>query len=146
MNITEYLGVALASTIKFVGGPIAGVALKLTWWGTALASTTGMMFTVIIIIYGGGVFSYLSQKLGNKKPRKKFTTTIKFGVKVKRKLGLWGISFLTPLLFTPILGSFLVLAFRYNKLEIIYKMTVCGFFWGAIQFFVFQSIGNYITK
>ncbi len=142
MNFTKYITIALASTIKFVGGPLAGVLAKVSWWETAIASTIGMLFTVTIIVYGGSFLEKIYSRFAKPKKRKKFTTSIKFGVKVKKKLGLWGISFLTPLLFTPILGSYLALAFKFNKLEIILKMTVCGLFWGSIQTLLFQILGK----
>jgi hypothetical protein len=58
----KYLSVALASTLKFFGGPIAGVMLKLTWIETALCSAVGMMFTVFVLTYLGGAIRNLIQK------------------------------------------------------------------------------------
>ncbi len=133
----SYLKVAAASTIKFFGGPILGRIENLSWWETAISSTFGLMFTVIIVIYAG---EYLQQfllnvkwKIGKERPRKTFSRTTRTGIKVKNKLGLWGIAFLTPLIFTPIVGSFLSLAFRFPKPQILVKMFICGLFWGAIQ-------------
>jgi hypothetical protein len=133
-RFSKYLAVISASTIKFVGGPLAGIAMSLKWWETAICSAAGMMITVTVIVYGGNVLSLL--KIGSfksKKPKKIFTKTTRLGIKVKSSLGLWGISFLTPLLFTPIVGSFLAISFKYPKFEIFSKMLVCGLFWGVIQ-------------
>ena len=107
LKLSEYLAVAVAATIKFVGGPIAGVAFNLKWWETTLFSAIGMMITVILVIYGGGFLGNLIQKFRSEKPRKIFSKTTRIGVKVKSKLGLWGIALLTPFIFTPIVGSFL---------------------------------------
>ncbi len=134
----SYLKVAAASTIKFFGGPILGKIENLSWWETAISSTFGLMFTVIIVIYAGEYLQrfihYVRKYLGkDDRPKKIFTRTTRTGIKVKNKLGLWGIAFLTPLIFTPIVGSFLSLAFRFPKFQIIIKMFICGLFWGAIQ-------------
>lgn len=143
----SYVKVAAASTIKFFGGPILGRIENLSWWETAISSTFGLMFTVIIVIYAG---EYLQQlllnvkwKIGKERPRKVFSRTTRTGIKVKNKLGLWGIAFLTPLIFTPIVGSFLSLAFRFPKPQILIKMFICGLFWGAIQAEVVILFGDF---
>jgi hypothetical protein len=144
LRFSKYLAIASASTIKFVGGPIAGVAFKVSWWEAAICSTFGLMFTVILIIYGGGLLQTVLKKFSKNKPKRIFTKNTRIGVKVKNKLGLWGIAFLTPLIFTPIVGSFLSLSFRYPKNEILYKMFICGLFWGAIQYGFFYYLGSFI--
>ena len=142
LKLSEYLAVAVAATIKFVGGPIAGVAFNLKWWETTLFSAIGMMITVILVIYGGGFLGNLIQKFRSEKPRKISSKTTRIGVKVKSKLGLWGIALLTPFIFTPIVGSFLALNFRFKKSEIVWKMLLCALFAGFIQtcFFYFMKI------
>lgn len=143
IRITEYIAVAFASTLKFVGGPIAGLALNLAWWETSLFSAIGMMLTVFLVIYGGGFLKKIVKTFKKNKPSKIFTRSNRTAVKVKTKLGLWGIAFLTPFIFTPILGSYLALSFRFNKVEIIWKMFVCGLVAGTIQtlfFYFFRDL------
>ena len=137
LKISEYIAVAFAATIKFVGGPLAGVAFKLTWWETTIFSAIGMMVTVFLVVYGGDILSNLIKRFRGKKPKKIFTRTTRMAVRVKLKLGLWGIAILTPFIFTPILGSFLALHFRFNKVEILWKMFVCALFAGFVQFLAF---------
>jgi uncharacterized membrane protein len=144
--ISEYIAVALASTFKFVGGPVAGISLGLSLIETTLCSAAGMMVTVFLITYGntfGGKLldSSLMRKWKESslfkrwapKERKRFTRMNRLGVKVKSKLGLWGLAFLTPFLFTPILGTFLALRFRFPINEILSKMLICGLVAGFIQ-------------
>lgn len=150
--ISEYIAVALASTFKFVGGPVAGIAMGLSWVETTICSTVGMMVTVLLITYGSSVVKRFSsfkwfqvfvaflrrlaplRWLKNLfRPRKLFTRTTRMAVKVKNRLGLWGVAFLTPFLFTPILGTFIALSFRFPKREILHKMLVCGLVAGFLQ-------------
>jgi hypothetical protein len=133
LELTKYISVALAATIKFFGGPLAGFAFKMSWWATAICSTVGLMLTVALVIYGGDLIKNLTAKFGSNKPKKIFTKMSRMAVKVKMKLGLWGIAFLTPLIFTPIVGSFLCLSFKFSKPQIMFRMLVCGLFWGSIQ-------------
>ena len=150
--IAEYIAVALASTFKFVGGPVAGIAMGLSWVETAVCSTIGMMVTVLLIVYGSGMikracsFQWFQKLVTSVKalrsfrwfknlfrPRKLFSKTTRMAVKVKNRLGLWGVAFLTPFLFTPILGTFIALSFRFPKREILHKMLVCALLAGFLQ-------------
>jgi hypothetical protein len=131
-KISIYIGIALASTVKFVGGPLAGVALSENWTITALLSAAGMMISVLCVLFLGQYFLKLAAYF-RKGQAKKFTKTSRYAVKTKQRLGLWGIAFLTPFIFTPILGSFLSLSFKYPKSEIITKMLICGVFAGYVQ-------------
>lgn len=149
--VSEYIAVALASTFKFVGGPVAGMAMGLSLLETTLCSAAGMMLTVFLITYGSNLLKRLSsfrwfinfirslsslswvKKIFGKKPRKVFSKTTRLAVTVKSRLGLWGVAFLTPFLFTPILGTFIALSFRFPKREILEKMLVCGLVAGFLQ-------------
>jgi len=152
--VSEYIAVALASTFKFVGGPLAGIAMGLSWLETAVCSTAGMMLTVFLITYGSSLLKRFSsfgwfqrltaffrnpgtfaglKKIFRKKPRKLFSKTTRLAVSVKSRLGLWGVAFLTPFLFTPVLGTFIALSFRFPRREIVQKMLVCGLLAGFLQ-------------
>lgn len=145
LRLSEYLAILLASTIKFVGGLLAGVAFKLSWWETSIFSTLGMMITVTLVIYGGEIVAKFLARFGSKKPKRKFTKVTRIAIKVKSSLGLWGIALLTPFIFTPILGSFLALHFRFNKVEILWKMFLCGLFAGAVQTWFFYFVKSWFV-
>jgi uncharacterized membrane protein len=136
MEVAKYLSVIFASMIKFFGGPLTGLALKITWIETAVCSVIGMMITVALITFFGGyiqqLFTRIFQK-GEPKKKKKFTRTNRLAIRIRRKFGLNGISFLTPILFSPIGGAVLALAFRYPKRNIMLSMLVSACGWGIIQ-------------
>jgi uncharacterized membrane protein len=136
MEVAKYLSVVFASMIKFFGGPLTGLALKITWFETAICSVVGMMITVALITFFGDYiqrfFTRLFQR-GEPKKKKKFTRSNRLAVRVRRKFGLIGISFLTPILFSPIGGAILALAFRYHKRDILLNMLLSACVWGVIQ-------------
>ncbi len=136
MEVAKYLSVIFASMIKFFGGPITGVTLKITWIETAVCSVIGMMITVALVTFFGDyiqrVFTRIFQR-GEPKKKKKFTRSNRMAIKIRRKFGLNGISFLTPILFSPIGGAILALAFRYEKKNIMLSMLVSACAWGIIQ-------------
>jgi hypothetical protein len=125
----KYLSVALASTLKFFGGPITGVILELTWIETAICSAIGMMFTVFLLTYVGGGIQALIKK-HRKSPPKKFSRTNRIAVNIWKKFGIIGIAFLTPPLFTPIFGPILAVAFRVPRSSIFLWMTASAIIWG----------------
>jgi hypothetical protein len=125
----KYLSVALASTLKFFGGPITGVILKLTWIETAICSAIGMMFTVLVLTYiGGGIQGFIKKR--RKSKPKKFTRTNRIAVNIWKRFGIVGIAFLTPPLFTPLFGPILAVAFRVPKHSIFMWMSLSAIVWG----------------
>jgi uncharacterized membrane protein len=127
--LLKYLSVALASTLKFFGGPIAGVVLKLSWIETAICSMIGMMFTVFVLTYVGKGIQSLSKKYRKSKSRK-FTKTNRIAVNIWKRFGIIGIAFLTPPLFTPIFGPILAVAFKVPRAAIFLWMFVSASIWG----------------
>ena len=73
LRLAEYITVAIAATLKFVGGPIAGAALQLKWWETTLSSAIGLMITVFTVIYGGEIIKKIVKSFRKDKPRRIFT-------------------------------------------------------------------------
>jgi hypothetical protein len=125
----KYISVALASTLKFFGGPITGVILDLTWVETALCSIAGMMFSVLVVTYvGKAIQAYLAKR--RKAQPKKFSKTNRMAVRVWKKFGIVGIALLTPPLFTPIFGTVLAVAFRVPRMSIFLWMTISALGWG----------------
>ena len=136
MEVAKYLSVVFASMIKFFGGPLTGLALKITWFETAVCSVIGMMITVALITFFGDYIQKFLTKLfqrGEPKKKKKFTRSNRLAIRIRRRFGLIGISFLTPILFSPIGGAILALAFRYEKRAIMLNMLLSACVWGIIQ-------------
>jgi len=125
----KYLSVALASTLKFFGGPIAGVVLKLTWIETAICSAIGMMFSVFVLTYVGGAIQGFIKKR-RKTPPKKFSRTNRIAVNIWKRFGIIGIAFLTPPLFTPLFGPILAVAFKVPRPSIFLWMSASAIVWG----------------
>jgi len=131
--------------IKFIGGPLTGLSLDITWVETAICSVIGMMITVILVIFFGDYIRTLWGRFFKSKNKKKiFSKSTRLAIRVRRKFGLVGISFLTPILFSPIGGAILALAFRYHKKEILLNMLLSACVWGVIQSLFFYYAKEYI--
>lgn len=129
--LLKYLTVFLSSTIKFVGGPIAGLATGLSWVETSLFTAMGMMATVLLFtLLGKPMRSLLQRTLWRK--QKRFSRRNRRFVKIWRKWGIQGVSFLTPLLLSPLGGAILANAFGGRKKDIIIYMLISAIFWGFV--------------
>ncbi len=130
--IAKYISVALASTLKFVGGPLMGVALGLSWVETAACTVFGMMFSVTIAMSAGEAMMRLKRRF-LKKPPRCFSRRTRLAVRVWRRTGLAGIAFLTPLFLTPIGGTALAISFRAGRLAIWLAMLGSAIGWAILQ-------------
>lgn len=142
-DILKFLTVFLLSSIKFAwlgvpGSIAAGYSFLQSVCVTTAGGWTGVVF-----------FSYLSEwlikktkaittKITKKKPKKKFTLTNKFVVRVKRTLGLAGIALLTPPLLSHPVGVFFAIRYYKDKRRVISYMMVSTLFW-SITLFVFYK-------
>lgn len=139
--LAKYLTVLLSSTIKFVGGPIAGLATGLSYVETALFTALGMMTTVLVFtLLGNSLRQFLQRTIW--KNKKRFTRRNRRFVYIWKRWGLLGVSFLTPIILTPVGGALLANLFGGPKKQIILYMMVSAFFWGfAISGIFFSARG-----
>lgn len=127
----KYGTVIVASMFKFVIGPTTGIFAGLTIVETALLSTLGMMSSVVVFSYGGAAardwwfttFRH-DRKLFSPRNRKIVRFYVKWGIK--------GLSFLTPVVFSPIVGTLLAVSFGEDKIKIIRFMLLSALFWGFV--------------
>jgi uncharacterized membrane protein len=132
MQVAKYFSVVLASMIKFIGGPLSGVALGLSWLETVACTTLGMMVSVIAITYAGAAIQALWSRFRPQTP-KRFTRRTRLAVRVWKRAGMAGIAFLTPLILTPIGGTILAVSFRVKPGQLLLYMFVSGLLWAVIQ-------------
>ncbi|AQG81591.1 hypothetical protein [Spirosoma montaniterrae] len=132
MSVARYVSVILASTIKFVGGPLSGAALGLSWFETALCTMLGMMLSVVAVVYAGAALQALLQRYRTKPPQR-FTRRTRLAVRIWQRSGMAGIALLTPLILTPIGGTALAVSFRVPRPTILLYMLVSAILWAIIQ-------------
>ncbi len=132
MPFAKYVSVVVASTIKFVGGPLSGAALGLTWLETAACTTLGMMLSVVVIAYAGAALQTLRRRY-RAQPPKRFTKRTRFAIRIWQRFGLAGIAFLTPLILTPIGGTALAVSFGVERAKLLLYMLISGVLWAIVQ-------------
>ncbi len=132
MQFAKYISVILASTIKFIGGPLAGLAFRLSWIETAACTVIGMMVSVLAVSFAGEVLFRLSQRF-RKAPPRRFTRRTRMAVRIWKRSGMVGIAFLTPLILTPIGGTAVAMSFNVSRFKLIIYMLISALFWAIIQ-------------
>jgi hypothetical protein len=141
MQFARYASVIIASTIKFVGGPLSGLALGLSWLETAVCTVLGMMISVVVITYAGAAIQALRDRYRPSTP-KRFSRRTRLAVRIWRRSGLLGIALLTPLLLTPIGGTALAVSFRVNRIKLLVYMLGSALFWATVQTLALYQLPN----
>ena len=128
MDLASYVSVALTSAIKFIGGPILGAALRLSWVETTLSTIAGMMSAVVIVTFvGRAIQRWLRQRSTSKS--KLFSKRTRMAVNIWKRFGIIGIACLTPLFFTPIGGTLIALSFKVPPRQLLLPMLFFATFW-----------------
>ena len=128
---TKYLAVYLSSMVKFIAGPVAGLATGLSYWESALFSMFGMMSTVLILtLLGPKMRNWVKHRF--MRNSKLFSKRSRRFVKIWKRWGIFGVCFLTPLLLTPIGGAILANAFCGDRQKILLSMLASADFWGFL--------------
>jgi dipeptide/tripeptide permease len=134
-QIAKYASVFFGSMIKFILGPITGLLTGLNFFETFMLTMAGMMTSVVI-------FSFVGRKVGQSllkkyyKPAKsKWTAKIRIWV---FKHGVYGIAFLTPIIFSPIIGTLLASSITFSRSKLLISMLLSAIFWSfAINIFFY---------
>ncbi len=148
-SLSKYAVTALGSTIKFIGGPLAGLGSQLNYWETYLCTVVGMMITVTLLSYiGTPARQWIADKLQSKRKKQKkvFTKRNRRIVKVWKQYGMKGVAFLTPLLLTPPGGTLIAISFGEQRKKIVLYMFISAVVWGAILTAVVYLLGDQVIK
>ena len=130
---------------KIIFGPTMGYAAGLSPLLTVIITVSGMMTTVLL-------FTFFGEKVREKilrrylKPKKVFTPKNRRFVKIWRKYGELGISFLTPILLSPPGGSIIAMALGGSRKKTIGYMFLWSVVWSTIITYTFYYAGDEIRE
>lgn len=141
----KYISVYFFSMFKFIAGPITGLATGLGMWETSLFTVLGMMTTVIALTHLG---TLLREKVIKRyfKPSKRFSKRNRKFVFIWKQYGIFGVSFLTPVLFSPIVGTLLITSIGgfHQRTRLYAFMLFSGSFWGVILTFIVYQLKYFV--
>lgn len=132
-TIAKYFSVYFLSMLKFIAGPLTGFATGINFFETCIFTVLGMMTSVFLFSYFGKLLreKILKRFFINKK---RFTRKNRQFVSIWKSYGMFGISFLTPVLFSPIGGTVLItsLGGMSHKRKLFGYMFFSACFWSVI--------------
>lgn len=122
-----------------------GYAAGLSPLLTVIITVAGMMTTVILFSFIG---EWVRETILRKyiKPKRVFTKRNRRFVKIWRKYGEIGISFLTPILLSPPGGAIIAMALGGSKKKIIAYMFLWSIFWSTILTYTFYFSGDALRQ
>ena len=135
MDIAKYSAFFLLSMVKFLFTPFGGPAAGLSYFETYLSCTFGALLSSTIFYFMAEYF--LKKSLEKKiklleqaqasgkeiKSSKKFTSTNKKIIRLKKTLGVFGITFLGPLILSIPVGTIIVAKF-FGKQRFTYPLLL----------------------
>lgn len=131
-QLATYALILFSSSLKFIFGPTIGLAANVHWVITSLLTASGMMLSVFTFtFFGEKIKAFYDSRFGKSK-KQVFTKRNRQFVRIWNKYGIIGVSLLTPIIFTPIGGTLLVVALGGQKPEIFKYMTISAFFWAFV--------------
>ena len=142
-EILKSIPVFLSAMLKFILGPIGGYAARLHIVTTILVTVAGMMTSVI-------AFTYFDEWIRTRvldrlfPNRKKITVPNPKLAAIWKKFGLAGIAALTPLILTPIGGTFLAVSNGSPRKKIIVYMLISAAAWSVIFSVIIYFFGRHV--
>lgn len=134
---SKLITIFLFSIVKYGLGLFTAINLDTGILPSILANLAGGAIGLLIFINFGSFITkkYYALRYKNK-VYQKFNNWNRFLVKVRRSMGLWGISILSPILLTLPVGAMLALQITSNKTKIFIYMFSCCILWSSIFFFL----------
>jgi hypothetical protein len=136
VTLLKYLTIIGLSALKFVFGPIFGIANDLSIPMIIVCTTLGMMTTIYLFTFFGDQIRNFFKRF--KKDQRVFTKKSRRFVRLWRKFGLKGMCLLTPLVLTPPGGGLLVNILGSKKKLILKWMWISAILWSTIVTFVIK--------
>jgi uncharacterized membrane protein len=145
--LSKYLVVIGSSMLKFILGPITGFPLGMTYLETYACTVAGMMATVLLLTYLGlPIRQWVAKHWASRSQRKTFTPRNRRIVRIWTRYGMKGVAFLTPLLFSPPLGTLIAVSFGERPDRIVGYMLASAIFWGALLTGMVRLLGTQVVE
>jgi hypothetical protein len=156
-EVGKLIGVALLASVKFLFSPFAAQGMHLTFWESLLATTVGGIAGILVFGLIGElitdkwanimgfffqVFTSRNKEEARRYARRKFKPKNRFIVKVKHRLGLFGLALITPCMISIPFGAIACMAFfNHRRKEVFVYLFLSLGFWSLLL-----NVGAYFLK
>lgn len=143
----KVLEVALIASVKFLFAPFEAERYGFSWGQSFCMTTVGGIVGILLFALVGdnisawwrhftalikSIFIRRPAEVIERRPRKKFTRTKKFIVRIKMKFGLAGIAFITPCIISIPIGTLVAFAFYKNRKRVLLYLFLSLLFWSLV--------------
>ncbi|MGF1635625.1 MAG: small multi-drug export protein [Cyclobacteriaceae bacterium] len=129
---------------KFIAGPTVGSALGMNRLEIIIVTSLGMMSSVIVMsFFGIQLRKWYLNKYHRRSTKKLFTKRNRRIVFVWRHYGTLGISMLTPIIFSPMIGALIVTLLGAKRKKVFAWMLVSAVFWSVVFSYTMYWIVNF---
>ena len=141
----EFISIYLMTMVKFIAGPTFGYAAGFPWWKSVLVTILGMMSSVVLFAFFGEA---IRKKVISKyfPEAKTFTKKNRRVAKLRRKYGMIGVAALSPIIFTPIGGTVILVGLRAPKDKIILYMAISAVVWSCVFVSGIYFFGQFLPE
>jgi len=140
-EVLTILTIYVLCMFKIIFGPTMGYAAGFSPLLSVVITVAGMMTTVLIFTFlGERVRTQVMQKYF--KPKRVFTKRNRRFVKIWKKYGEMGISFLTPILLSPPGGAIIAMALGGDRKKTVGYMLLWSVVWSFIITYTFYYAGD----
>jgi hypothetical protein len=156
-GVGKYILVALFASVKFLFSPFFAEGMHMNFWESVIATTLGGVLGILafgfigeiisdswknMIVFLLPVFTKKSKVQAIKHANRKFKWMNRFIVKVKQRLGLFGLAFLSPCLISIPIGAIACMSFfSHRRKEAFLYLFVALAFWSIVL-----NVGAYFFK
>ena len=141
-HAAKWASVFLLSTVKFLGGPLAGSRMGLNFWTTLALTVAGMMTSVFVFSGIGRRWVRHRQQQRRLRRAPVFSKRSRSIIKIFKRFGMGGIAFLTPILLSPIGGTAIATLLGVPRQRILLHMFWSAVLWGGILTIASDRIGH----
>jgi len=137
----QIFSIVLLTMLKFAAGPIGSYSVAFPMWLSIILTVVGMMTAVLLFTYLG---DFIRDRIFSNyfRSTKSFSKRNRMIVKVWKKYGVYGVAFLTPVVFTPIPGTLVLVSFKTPNKVIFSSMLVSAIFWSFVFTYIVYEVGT----
>ena len=129
-ELWKYIPLFLLSAVKFLGGLLAAIGTRMTFWETVAVVGGGAWAGSWIYAYFGTALSnWIRVRFRRRKPMS-FKSRRRI-VKIWNRYGLWGVAFFSVVL-SPMISIGVAVSLQEHPRKIMLYMTVAILFWSVL--------------
>lgn len=137
VELIKAISIFFLSSVKLMFAPGTAAAAGFDFWETVIITTAGGMTGILFFYFFGHMLFVAIDDFQRKRrkmdvPKKVFTRRNRFIITLRGKVGVIGLTFLTPALISIPIGSVIAAKYYYNQKMTLPLLLLFTFVWSLI--------------